>query len=46
VPSEKDVTLMVTLLGPADRSLIPVAPLRLEPGQRVYMDIPVSSVEK
>jgi hypothetical protein len=46
VPSEKDVTLMITLLGPADRSLIPVAPLRLEPGQRVYMDIPVSSVEK
>jgi len=42
VPSEKDVTLMVTLLEPADRSLIPVAPLRLEPGQHVYMDIPIS----
>ena len=46
VPSEKEVTLMVTLLGPGGRSLIPVAPLRLEAGQRVYMDIPVSSAEK
>jgi hypothetical protein len=46
VPSEKDVTLMVTLLEPTGRSLTPVAPLRLEPGQRVYMDIPISSVQK
>jgi len=46
VPSEKEVTLMVTLLGPEGRSLIPMAPLHLEPGQRVYVDIPVSSAEK
>lgn len=44
LPSEKDITLMVTLFGSkADRSLIPMAPLRLEPGQRVYMDIPIRS---
>lgn len=43
VPPGKDVTLMVTVLGTAShRSQIPVAPLRLEPGQFISMDLPVS----
>ena len=43
VPPGKDVTLMVTVMGTAsNRSQIPVAPLRLEPGQFVSMDLPVS----
>ena len=44
VPSEKEVTLVVTLPG-RDRSLVPTAPLRLQPGQRVYLDIPISTAE-
>jgi len=43
VPSGKDVTLMVTRMGsPSERAQRPVAPLRLEPGQFIYMDLPVS----
>lgn len=45
VPAEKDVTLMVTVIG-TRRPLIPVSSLRLEPGQRIYMDIPISAAEK
>jgi hypothetical protein len=45
VPSEKSVTLMVTVLG-TRRPVIPVSSLRLEPGQRIYMDIPISAAEK
>ena len=45
VPSEKSVTLMVTVVG-TRRPLIPVSSLRLEPGQRIYMDIPISTPEK
>lgn len=42
LPPGKDVTLMVTLLDPAsNRSMVPLAPLRLEPGQYVNLDIPV-----
>jgi hypothetical protein len=44
VPSEKNVTLMVTVLG-TRRPLVPVSSLRLEPGQRIYMDIPISKPE-
>jgi hypothetical protein len=43
VPSGKDVTLMVTRLGsPPESAHRPVAPLRLEPGQFIYMDLPIS----
>lgn len=43
VPPGKDVTLMVTIPGSqTDRTEAPVAPLRLEPGQHIYMDLPVS----
>jgi len=45
VPSERNVTLMVTVLG-TRRSLVPVSHFRLEPGQRVFMDIPISGAEK
>jgi hypothetical protein len=45
VPSEKSVTLIVTVIG-TRRPLIPVSSLWLEPGQRVFMDIPISAVEK
>jgi hypothetical protein len=45
VPSERNVTLMVTVLG-TRRSLVPVSHFRLEPGQRVFMDIPISAAEK
>lgn len=42
LPPGKDVTLIVRRLGSrSDRVQIPVAPLRLEPGQYVYMDIAV-----
>jgi hypothetical protein len=44
VPPGKDITLMVTVLGsPSHPSQLPVAPLRLEPGQYIYLDLPVSS---
>jgi hypothetical protein len=36
---------MVTVLG-TRRPVIPVSSLRLEPGQRIYMDIPISAAEK
>jgi hypothetical protein len=43
VPAGKDLTIMVTLLDTSyDRWQRPVAPLRLEPGQYVFLDIPVS----
>ena len=45
VPSEKNVTLMVTVLG-TRRPLVPVSSLRLEAGQRIYMDIPITTPEK
>jgi len=45
VPSEKSVRLMVTVLG-TRRPLVPVSSLRLEPGQLIYMDIPISPTEK
>jgi hypothetical protein len=45
VPSGRNVTLMVTVLG-TRRSLVPVSHFRLEPGQRVFMDIPISAAEK
>lgn len=45
VPSEKNVTVMVTVIG-TRRPVIPVSSLRLEPGQRIYMDIPISAAEK
>lgn len=44
VPSEKNVTLMVTVLG-TRRPLVPVSSLRLEPGQRIYLDVPISKPE-
>jgi hypothetical protein len=45
VPSEKNVTLIVTVLG-TRHPLVPVSSLRLEPGQRIYMDIPITTAEK
>ena len=42
VPPGKDLTLTVTAMGArSNRAQIPVAPLRLEPGQHVYMDLSV-----
>lgn len=41
LPPGKDITLMVTLAGPPDLAVVPVAPLRLEPGQYVNLDLPV-----
>jgi len=43
VPPGKNVTLMVMLPPPVNRSLVPGPPLKLEPGQYVYLDIPVSA---
>ncbi|HXJ89651.1 MAG TPA: carboxypeptidase-like regulatory domain-containing protein [Candidatus Binatia bacterium] len=45
VPSNKNFKLMVTVIG-TRRPLVPVSSLRLEPGQRIYMDIPISAAEK
>lgn len=45
VPSEKNVTLIVTVLG-TRHPLVPVSSLRLDPGQRIYMDIPITTAEK
>jgi Carboxypeptidase regulatory-like domain len=45
VPSEKSLHLMVTVIG-TRRPVIPVSSLWMEPGQRVFMDIPISSAEK
>ncbi len=45
LPSEKSVQLMVTLIG-TRRPVIPVSSLWLEPGQRIFMDIPISAAEK
>jgi hypothetical protein len=42
LPPGKDVILMVTTMSPPYHSQRPVAPLRLEPGQEMHMDIPVS----
>ena len=45
VPAEKNVTLIVRVLG-TRRPLVPVSSLRLDPGQRIYMDIPITTAEK
>ena len=45
VPAEKSVTVLVTVIG-RRRPVVPVSSLRLDPGQRVYLDIPVSAAEK
>jgi hypothetical protein len=45
VPSEKKVQLMVTVIG-TRRPVIPVSSLWLEPGQRVFMDVPIAATEK
>jgi hypothetical protein len=42
LPPGKDVTLMVMIMSPDYHSQSPVPPLRLEPGQEMHMDIPVS----
>lgn len=45
VPSDKNVTLMVTVLG-TRHPFVPVSSLRLDPGQHIYMDIPITTAEK
>ena len=45
VPSEKNFKIMVTVIG-TRRPLVPVSSLRLEPGQRIYVDIPITASEK
>ena len=45
VPSEKNVHLIVTVIG-TRRPIIPVSSLWLEPGQRVFMDIPIAAAER
>jgi len=45
VPPEKNIRVMVTVIG-TRRPLIPVSSLRLEPGQHIYMDIPITAPEK
>jgi hypothetical protein len=43
LPAGKELTVMVTILDAhGDHSSLPIAPLKLEPGQYVSMDIPVS----
>ena len=42
LPAGKDVTLMVMVMSPDYGSQSPVPPLRLAPGQEMYMDIPLS----
>jgi hypothetical protein len=42
LPPGKDMILMVMALSPSSRAERPFAPFRLEPGQEIYMDIPVS----
>jgi carboxypeptidase family protein len=42
LPPGKHVTLMVMVMSPDYHPQSPVAPLRLEPGQEMHMDIPVS----
>lgn len=44
VPSNKQVRLVVIFPG-TDRPLFPSASLRLEPGQRVYLDFPIPAKE-
>ncbi len=47
VPPGKELTLVVwNRASGSDRIQLPVAPLRLEPGQYIYMDIPVSKPVK
>jgi len=41
LPPGKNVTLLVMVMSPDYRSQSPAAPLRLEPGQEMHMDIPV-----
>lgn len=45
IPSGKNVKLMVTVIGKR-HPVIPVSSLRLDPGQRIFMDIPIPAVEK
>ena len=45
VPADKNVTLIVTVLG-TRHPVVPVSSLRLDPGQRIYMDIPITTAEK
>lgn len=45
VPSEKNVHLIVTVIG-TRHPLTPVSSWWLEPGQRVFMDIPISAAQK
>ena len=45
VPSEKNVHLIVTVIG-TRHPIIPVSSLWLEPGQRVFMDIPITAAER
>ena len=42
LPAGKDVTLMVMVTSSDYGSQSPVPPLRLAPGQEMYMDIPLS----
>jgi len=45
VPAEKNVTVMVRIIG-TRRAVVPVSSVRLEPGQRIYMDIPIAAADK
>jgi len=45
VPADKNVTVMVTVVG-TRRAVVPLSSLRLEPGQHIYMDIPISAAPK
>ena len=45
VPSDVNFKLIVTVIG-TRRPLVPVSSFRLEPGQRIYLDIPISASEK
>lgn len=44
LPPGKDLILMVTAMSPQSSTRRPFdTPVRLEPGQEIYMDIPVSA---
>jgi hypothetical protein len=45
VPSEKNVHLVVTVIG-TRHPFVPVSSLRLEPGQRIFMDVPIAAAGK
>jgi hypothetical protein len=42
LPAGKDVTIIVIGMSPDYHSQLPTAPLRLEAGQEMQMDIPLS----